>query len=250
VTEPWATTGLSAAALREGARVAKRGRIREVVFGAQDGLLSTLALVTGVRGAAATRYTILVAGLSGALAGTISMALGAYIAAKSQRDVFRAELEKERAQLELRPHVEAVELADIFQAEGLSYDAARRAAEAIATNPTVMLKTMAEKELGIPYEPVRPPVNDAVTMGTSFVLGAAVPIVPYLVFAPTQGLYVSVLLTLGTLFVIGVVKARLTGEHWARSGAEIAGLAGVAAALAYVVGTVLPNALGITPPPG
>jgi VIT1/CCC1 family predicted Fe2+/Mn2+ transporter len=257
MTDPWAAegtsvpaTGLARAAAREGERVAKRGRIREVVFGAQDGLLSTLALVTGVRGADATRYTILVAGLSGALAGTVSMALGAYVAAKSQRDVFAAELSREREQLERRPHVEVVELADILQSEGLAYDAARRAAEAIATNPEAMLKTMAEKELGIRYEPPGSPLDDAVTMGTSFVLGAAVPVLPYLFLAPTAGLVLSVLLTLGTLFVMGVVKARLAGEGWLRSGAEIAGLAGAAAALAYVVGTVLPNALGIHPPAG
>jgi VIT1/CCC1 family predicted Fe2+/Mn2+ transporter len=255
VTDPWAAegmsvpaTGLARAAAREGARVAKRGRIREVVFGAQDGLLSTLALVTGVRGAEATRYTILVAGLSGALAGTISMALGAYVAAKSQREVFDAELAREREQLERRPHVEVVELADILHAEGLAYDAACRAAEAIATNPEAMLKTMAEKELGIPYEPPGSPLEDAVTMGASFVVGASVPILPYLFLAPTAGLVVSVLLTLGTLFVMGVVKARLAGAGWVRSGAEIAGLAGAAAAVAYVVGTVLPNALGIHPP--
>lgn len=247
MTEP---TGLAAAALAEGERVARRGRIREVVFGAQDGLLSTLALVTGVRGADATRYAILVAGFAGALAGTISMALGAYIAAKSQRDVFEAELDNERRQLERRPHVEVIELAAIFEAEGLEYEAAHRAARAIATNPEVMLKTMAEKELGIPYEPPGSPLVDATTMGVSFVVGAAVPIFPYLFLGTTAGLVLSVLLTLGTLFVMGVVKARLAGENWLRSGAEIAGLAGAAAALAYVVGTVLPNALGIAPPVG
>lgn len=246
MTDPPA--GLAGAAQREGERVARRGRIREVVFGAQDGLLSTLALVTGVRGAEATRYTILVAGFSGALAGTISMALGAYVAAKSQRDVFAAELENERRQLALRPHVEQIELADILEAEGLSYDAARRAAAAIATSPEVMLKTMAEKELGIPYEAPGSPANDAVTMGASFLVGSAVPVLPYLVLAPTAALVVSVLVTLGTLFVMGVVKARLAGERRLRSGLEIAGLAGAAAALAYVVGTVIPHALGIRPP--
>lgn len=247
MTQP---TGLAQAAIREGERVARRGRIREVVFGAQDGLLSTLALVTGVRGAEAERYPILVAGFAGALAGTISMALGAYIAAKSQRDVFEAELDKEREQLERRPNVEVIELADIFQAEGLDYDAANRAARAIATNPEVMLKTMAEKELGIPYEPSGSPLSDAMTMGASFVVGAAVPILPYLVLGTTAGLVLSVLLTLGTLFVMGMVKASLAGESWLRSGAEIAGLAGAAAALAYVVGTVLPHALGIDPAAG
>ena len=247
MTEP---TGLAAAAAAEGERVARRGRIREVVFGAQDGLLSTLALVTGVRGADTTRYAILVAGFAGALAGTISMALGAYIAAKSQRDVFAAELENERRQLERRPHVEVIELADIFQAEGLDYDAANRAAHAIATNPEVMLKTMAEKELGIAYEPPGSPLEDAATMGASFVVGSAVPVLPYLVLGTTAGLVVSVLLTLATLFVLGVAKARLAGGRWFRSGAEVAGLAAAAAALAYVVGTVLPNALGISPPAG
>ena len=247
MTEP---AGLAAAAAREGERVARRGRIREVVFGAQDGLLSTLALVTGVRGADATRYSILVAGFAGALAGTISMALGAYVAAKSQREVFAAELENERAQIQRRPHVEIVELADIFQAEGLDYDAANRAAAAIATNQEVMLKTMAEKELGIPYEPAGSPYEDAVTMGLAFVVGASVPILPYLLLTTTAGLYVSVVLTLGALFVMGVVKARLAGTGRVRSGAETAGLAGLAAALAYVVGTVLPNALGISPPAG
>jgi VIT1/CCC1 family predicted Fe2+/Mn2+ transporter len=243
-------TGLAAAAAREGERVARRGRIREVVFGAQDGLLSTLALVTGVRGVEATRYTILVAGLSGAIAGTISMAVGAYVAAKSQRDVFSAELENERRHLERRPNVEQAALADILESEGLSYDSARRAAAAIATNPDVLLKTMAEKQLGIPYEPPGSPATDARTMGASFVLGASVPILPYLFLAPTAGLVVSVLLTLGTLFVMGVVKARLAGERRLRSGAEIAGLAGAAAALAYLVGTVLPGVLGIHAPAG
>lgn len=242
--------GLARAAAREGERVARRGRIREVVFGAQDGLLSTLALVTGVVGAGTDRYTILVAGLSGALAGTISMALGAYVAAKSQRDVFEAELENERQQLERRPHVERLELADIFHAEGLAYEDALKAADAIATNPEVMLKTMAEKELGIAYEAPGSPLNDAATMGASFVVGAIVPIVPYLFLRPAVGLALSVVLTLGALFAMGVAKARLAGEAWARSGFEIAGLAGAAAALAYVVGTVLPNALGIRPPPG
>ncbi|HEV2891609.1 MAG TPA: VIT1/CCC1 transporter family protein [Frankiaceae bacterium] len=242
--------GLAEAAAREGARVARRGRVREVVFGAQDGLLSTLALVTGVRGADATRFAILVAGFSGAVAGTISMALGAYIAAKSQREVFDAELDKEREELERRPHVEVLELADIFQAEGLDYDNALKAAHAIATNPDVMLKTMAEKELGIPYEPPGSPYEDAMTMGVAFAIGASVPILPYLLLTTTAGLWVSVVLTLGTLFVMGVAKARLAGTGQARSGAETAGLAGLAAALAYLVGTVLPHALGISPPAG
>jgi vacuolar iron transporter family protein len=231
-------------------RIAQRARIREIVFGAQDGLLSTLALVTGVRGADASRYTVLVAGLAGALAGTISMALGAYIAGKSQRDVFEYELDIERQQVLERPTVELVELVEIFQNEGLSYDAARRASEAIAENPDVMLKTMAEKELGIPYKSPSSPISDAVTMGVSFLLGAAVPIVPYFLPEGAPAVLLSVSLTLTVLFAMGVTKARLTESSWWRSGLEVAGLAGAAAVLAWGVGQLLPAVLGVQAPPG
>jgi VIT1/CCC1 family predicted Fe2+/Mn2+ transporter len=231
-------------------RIARRARIREIVFGAQDGLLSTLALVTGVRGADASRYTVLVAGLAGALAGTISMALGAYIAGKSQRDVFAYELEIERQQVMERPKVELVELVEIFQNEGLSYDAARRASEAIAENPVVMLKTMAEKELGIPYDQPGSPVNDALVMGVSFMLGAAVPIVPYFLPEKAPVVLLSVGLTLAVLFGMGVAKAKLTESSWWRSGLEIAGLAGAAAVLAWGVGQLLPAVLGVQAPAG
>lgn len=240
--------GLGERAQAEYARVARRGQIREIVFGAQDGLLSTLALVTGVHGAEAVRDTILVAGVAGALAGTISMALGAFVAARSQRAVFTYELEEERKQLEARFHVERMELAEILMNEGLSRDAATRAADAISENPNVMLKTMAEKELGIPFEHPGSPTRDAVVMGTSFVVGSAAPILPYVVLGVGAALYVSVLVTLAALFALGVAKATLSGDRWWRSGLEIAGLAGLAALLAYLVGQALPSALGVDPP--
>ncbi len=239
--------GLAGAALREGERVARRGRIREVVFGAQDGLLSTLALVTGVVGADVARETTLIAGLSGALAGTVSMALGAYVAAKSQRDVFAAELAEEKRQIARRPHVETIELMDILMSEGLEYDAARKAAQAIATSEQAMLKTMAEKELGIRFEPPGSPIGDAATMGVSFAVGAAVPILPYVVLSPGAGLPLSVGLTLAARFGMGTVQARLSREHWLRSGLEIVVLAGTAAVLAYLAGQVLPARVGVAP---
>ena len=243
------TFGLGERARAEHARVARRGQIRELVFGAQDGLLSTLALVTGVRGADAVRETILVAGIAGALAGTISMALGAYVAARSQRAVFEYELSLEREQLETRFHVERIELAEIFMNEGLSRDAATRAADAISENPDAMLKTMAEKELGIPYDDPGSPVQDGLVMGTAFVIGAALPILPYGLLGVRAALFVSVLVTLAALFGLGVAKASISGDRWWRSGLEIAGLAALAAVLAYLVGQVLPSALGIEPPP-
>ncbi len=242
--------GLGEAAAQEYERVQRRGQIREVVFGMQDGLVSNLSLVVGVHGAAATRSTILVAGLAGALAGTISMSLGAYIAAKSQRDIFDFELDKEREQLARRPFVERMELADILVGEGLSQDAAVRAASAIGESEYALLKTMAEKELGIAMEPPSSPARDALIMGGAFVTGSLVPVVPYLALSVHAGLWLSVVATLMALFGMGTVKGRLSGENWWRSGLQICVLAGLAALLSFGVGQVLPSGLGIETTPG
>jgi VIT1/CCC1 family predicted Fe2+/Mn2+ transporter len=237
--------GLGAAAAREGERVARRGAIREVVFGAQDGLTSNLTLVAGVSGAAVARDTVLVAGLAGLVGGAISMAVGAYISTKSQRDVFTFELDKEREQLRRRFFVERVELAAILEREGLEPEQARIAAEALSTDENVMLKTMAEKELGIPFEAPGSPLRDAAVMGVSFAIGATVPLLGFVGLAHAAALAVAAAATLVALFAIGVAKARLAGENPWRSGAEIALLAGAGAALAYGLGHVLPHLFGV-----
>lgn len=128
---------------------------------------------------------------------------------------------------------------------GLGHDLAGGFARPLAPNQEVVLAT-AETGPGIPREPPGSRSRDNATTGASFVVGAIAPIVPYRFLGTTAGLVLSVPLTLGTLFLAGVVKARSAGEHWFGSGAEVAGLAGATALPAYVVGTVLPNALGST----
>lgn len=237
--------GLGEAAAREGERVARRGAIREVVFGAQDGLTSNLALVAGLSGASVSGTTALLAGLAGLVGGAISMAVGAYVSTKSQRDVFAHELDQERRQLRSHFHVERIELAEILMREGLDEDAARTAADALSTNEAVMLKTMAEKELGISYEPPGSPIRDATVMGVSFAIGAAVPLVSYVTTAGTAALVAAVVATLVALFAIGVAKAVLAGGGRLRSGAEVALLAGAGTAIAYGIGHALPALTGL-----
>ena len=117
-------------------RVTATGRIREVVFGAQDGLISTLALVTavGTSDLAATSSIVLVAGLAGALAGMLSMATGAYLGSKAQQDVQRSEIAKEAKELEEHPGEELAELIVLYQKEGLSFSEAKGVAEHIAAD--------------------------------------------------------------------------------------------------------------------
>ena len=226
---------------RERWRVASLIRLREVVFGAQDGILSTLALVTSVAVAVDQTSIILVAGLAGALAGMISMATGAYLGSRAEQDVKRSEIAQEAAELEANPAEELAELTVIFQREGRSYEEARHLADEIAQDKDLWLRTLVEKELGISPDETSNPVKDALVMGTSFVLAAFVPIVPHMVLDGWTAIGVSVAAALVGLFVLGVGKGRLVQRSPILQGLEILGIGAVSAMIGYGLGDGIPR---------
>ena len=226
---------------RERWRVASLGRLREVVFGAQDGILSTLALVTSVAVAVDQTSIVLVAGLAGGLAGMISMATGAYLGSKAEQDVRQAEIAREAAELETKPAEELAELTVIFQREGRSYDEARHLADDISQDKNLWLSTLVEKELGISPDETASPVKDALAMGGSFVLAAFVPIVPHMVLNGWTAIAVSVAAALSGLFVLGVGKGRLVQKSAILQGLEILAIGAVSAAIGYGLGDGIPR---------
>ncbi|MGH2446381.1 MAG: VIT1/CCC1 transporter family protein, partial [Candidatus Limnocylindria bacterium] len=148
------------------------GEVREAIFGAQDGLVSTLAVVSTVAGATADRYPVLVAGIASALAGIFSMAAGEYIGSKSQREIFEAQIVDEREEVHERPGEAEAEVAYMFEEDGLPHDKALVVARMMAEHPDTLLKTMVEKELGLAVEPDEgSPLQGALVMGAAFGLG-------------------------------------------------------------------------------
>ena len=226
---------------RERWRVASLGRLREVVFGAQDGILSTLALVTSVAVAVDQTSTVLVAGLAGALAGMISMATGAYLGSRAEQDVKRVEIEREAAELEAKPAEELAELTVIFQREGRSYTEARHMADEIAQDKDLWLRTLVEKELGISPDDTSNPVKDALAMGLSFIVAALVPVVPHMVLNGGTAIGVAVAVSLLGLFVLGVGKGRLLQRSPVLQGLEILGIGAVSAAIGFGLGDGIPR---------
>ncbi|MSQ06082.1 MAG: hypothetical protein EXR54_07450 [Dehalococcoidia bacterium] len=222
-------------------RVASLGRLREVVFGAQDGLLSTVALVTSVAVAVGNNTTVLVAGLAAALAGMISMATGAYLGSRAEQDVQRAEIAREAQELEENPAEELAELVVIFQREGRSYDEARRLADEISQDKELWLRTLVEKELGISAADTTNPYKDAGVMGLSFILAAIVPIVPYFFLTGGPAIGVSVAAALAGLFALGMAKGRMVRRSPLLQGLEILGIGSVSAGLGFVLGDVIPR---------
>ena len=230
---------------RERFRVANLGRLREVVFGAQDGILSTVALVTAVAvgvGASGTS-TVLVAGLAAALAGMISMATGAYLGSRAEQDVQRSEIAREARELEENPAEELAELVVIFQREGKTFAEAQALAEDISQDKDLWLNTLVEKELGISTEETTNPIKDGFVMGASFIIAALIPILPYLFFKGTMAISISIIGALTGLFVLGMGKGRLVQRSPLLQGLEILAIGAVSAGLGFVLGDLIPRVI-------
>jgi vacuolar iron transporter family protein len=221
------------------------GEIREAIFGAQDGLVSTLAVVSTVAGATSERYPVLVAGIASGLAGIFSMAAGEYIGSKSQREIFDAQIVDEREEVHERPGEAEAEVAYMFEEDGLPHARALEVARIMAEHPDTLLKTMVEKELGLTVEEGGgSPLQGALVMGAAFGLGTIPPILPHIFLNDAAAVIGSVLATLAVLFAIGVVKSRWTHRSWFASGFEILLLGAVAGIAGYFFGSILPVLLG------
>jgi len=224
------------------------GEFRELVFGAQDGLVSTLAVVATVAGATTDNLAVLVAGFASAMAGIFSMAIGEYMGSKSQAEIQRSHVEREWHEVQERPFESEAEVAYLFMQEGMETEVAWETAAVLARYPRSLLATMLAKELGLSSDEQADaegtPLRGAVVMGGSFAAGAVPPILPFLFTEGVQALTLATVSTGLVLFAIGVVKSRWTARSWLWSGLEIVALAAVAGVAGYLFGTVLPTMLG------
>ncbi|MFD8791360.1 VIT1/CCC1 transporter family protein [Streptomyces vinaceus] len=218
------------------------GWLRPAVFGAMDGLVSNLALMTGVAGGAVAPQAIVITGLAGLAAGAFSMAAGEYTSVASQRELVLAELDIERAQLRKHPVDEMEELAELYVSRGVEPSLAREVAMQLSRDPEQALEIHAREELGIDPDDLPSPMVAAVSSFGSFALGALLPVLPYLLGATS--LWPAVLLALAGLFACGAVVSRVTARSWWYSGLRQLVLGGAAAGVTYVLGTWIGGAVG------
>ncbi len=213
--------------------------LRAAVLGANDGLVSNLSLVMGVAGADPGREFVALAGVAGLLAGAISMALGEWISVLSSREAFNRQVEIEREELEMNPEEERAELVLIYQAKGLSEEAARATADRVFSNSETALDTLVREELGMAEESAGNPTVAAVTSFLLFAVGALLPALPW--FFADGGLAIGLSLGLGAigLFVLGAAVTLWTGRSALYSGARQLALGLAAAGITYGIGTAV-----------
>lgn len=177
-----------------------------MVLGANDGIISTACLILGVAAAEATRTSILTAGMAGLVAGAVSMALGEYVSVSSQSDAERADIAKEKWELETMPEHELDELTAIYAAKGLPQALAREVAEELTKHDALAIH-LAE-ELGITDTTAARPVQAAAGSAVAFTVGASIPLITAAV-ASTQTRIVSTLVVVTfALAALGWAGAR------------------------------------------
>jgi VIT1/CCC1 family predicted Fe2+/Mn2+ transporter len=216
------------------------GWLRPAVFGAMDGLVSNVALIAGVAGGtrgAADSSAVVLAGLAGLAAGAFSMAAGEYASVASQSESAEREIAVERREIEANNDAETGELAQMYLDKGLDPELAEEVARQVHRDLDNAVAVHAREELGVDPEDLASPVVAAGSSFASFALGAAVPVLPYLLGA--GGLVLALVLTLVALFVCGAVVSRVTSRSWWYGGTRQVLLGGAAFAATYLIGAAV-----------
>jgi len=213
--------------------------LRPVVFGANDGLVSNLALVMGVAGAAPEPGVIVLAGIAGLIAGAFSMGVGEYISVQSQRELLEYQLRFQRHQLETVPEQERRILAEIYQRRGFSVPESEHFVDSIFEDFEAATRLLIFEEVGLDERSIGSAWQAAVGSFMAFTVGAAIPLAPYLLVGGAAAFFSSLAFSLLALFALGLGISRLTRRAPLPTALRQVILGGTAAAVTYVVGSLV-----------
>jgi VIT1/CCC1 family predicted Fe2+/Mn2+ transporter len=208
--------------------------VRDVVIGLSDGLTVPFALAAGLSGALSSTRLVVTAGIAEIVAGSIAMGLGGYLAARTERDHFLAELSREQQETETVPDQEAEEVTLVLEGYGLERQDAAPVVRAIRADKQRWVGFMMRFELGLEEPDPSRMWKSALTIALSYALGGLIPLLPYMLTTNVQtALWISVGITLAALFVFGYAKSRITGLQPLRGGIQTVLIGGLAAGAAF-----------------
>ncbi len=210
------------------------GWLRPAVFGAMDGLVTNVSLISGVGGGGGSRHAIILTGLAGLAAGAFSMAAGEYVSVSSQNELVQSEVDKERHELAHNAVAEQAELAGMLRRRGVSAATARLAAAEISAQPEKALAVHALEELGIDPAELPSPVVAAGASLSAFAAGAVIPLLPYL--SGFDALWAALVLSALAAIAGGGMVARLTSRPFWRGAVRQLILGTFAAGITYLIG--------------
>jgi VIT1/CCC1 family predicted Fe2+/Mn2+ transporter len=221
---------------RERWHVRGTGWIGDAIYGVNDGLGAVFGIVSGMAGYTGGSEVVLAAGLAGTLASALSMGAGAYLASKSEREVYESEVSRERTEIEEDPHEELLELELFYQLKGFSVEESSTMAERLQKQPKEFLRTLVQEELGLSEESFPKPWRSTISAAVSTAIGGFIPIIPFFFTIGMPAVVASFVISTLAHFAVGASKALVTTRPWWASGAEMTAVGILEAAVTYGLG--------------
>jgi vacuolar iron transporter family protein len=230
---------------RETWHVRAGGWIGQAIYGVNDGLGAAFGVVSGVSGATqANGEFVLLSGFATMIASALSMGSGAYLAMKSEREVFEAEVEREKLEIENNPQEELEELELFYQLKGFTEAEAKTMAQRLSEKPDQFLKTLVHEELGLSEESFPNEWRASISATISTAIGAAIPVLPFIFTSGMTALMISLAVSTVAHFLVGASKVLVTGRSWVKSGIEMTLVGLGEAAITYAIGLLVAPSLG------
>ena len=212
------------------------GKLRPIVFGAVDGLVTNGSLIAGVGGSGLGPTALILTGLAGLVAGAVSMATGEYISVANQNELVASEAAVERDRHARFPAAELAELTEVFLGYGVEPAAAAHVAEVINGDPDVALRFHMREELGVDPSSLPSPLIAAIASLVSCALGGLIPLLPFLLGSTSLPLALGIVAVV--LFLGGEAVGRVTGRRLFTSGLRQLTLGALAVGVAYAIGRI------------
>ena len=211
--------------------------IGDAIYGVNDGLGAIFGIVSGVSGATTgNAHFVLIAGLAGMIASALSMGSGAYLAAKSQREIYEAEFARERDAVEYN-EAEARELLSLtYQVRGLSAEDSDHFVGKIAENKEQLVQALARERLHMSEEGLSKPWVSATSGALSTAVGAFIPVLPFFFMAGMPAIIVAAIISLAAHFAVGAAKSLITIRSWWSSGLEMTLVGAIEGVVTYTIG--------------
>lgn len=218
----------------EGSRVLKN--IREVVFGVEDGIVSTLGALVGIAVATGDQFVVIVSGVVIIAVESISMGVGSYLSSRSVREIDERMIDEERSEVRELLQDEIEELRGMYYQEGWPKDLANKMVDTASRDEDLMLREMSYRELRLFPEKNGDNLISGIVMFFSYIIGGSIPLLGYIIFAIPKGIFFSILFSATGLFVLGITVSRYSRIAWWRAGARILILGGISTLVGFLVG--------------
>ena len=213
--------------------------MRELVFGMEDGMVSTLGSITGIAVGSGNQSTVLLAGSVIIAVESISMGIGSYLSNKSEEEMNKRKIQEEREEIKKYPEEEKKELYNIYLAEGWPEDLAKNMTEVASKNEEIFLREMMNRELNIPNEQESVSVKGGLYMFFTYIVGGLIPLSSYLLLPIKTAIPISIATTLAGLFILGISTTKFTRQPLLKSGLRILVMGGIALVAGLVAGLLI-----------